>query len=198
MKWNGLSYTYIEHLDLTDDEREMIIDEGSQAAIACCETVSGEESVIKIIFDEKIGTLKPDQKAKNEFLALCLARENNVKGVPKPLALNGNSVFETVAEGLHFDDISENMISKIIQEQVESLLRTIDSLIKLGISIDSSGTNVLYDPNQGFTVIDFTISEETIQTTYDQAMTDMENEFSRIGLKDLFDKALEKTRKTDG
>lgn len=72
-------------------------------------------------------------------------------------------IISTLIPGKNICDLSKEEIEKITDQQFRDVIDTVIATVDAGITIDPKPSNLLYDPIQGFGIVDFCASP--IQTT---------------------------------
>lgn len=167
--------------NLTDIQKILICGYGDEAFIAWDDR--NGDILAKIHFHPDA-----EERAENELKALDLAKEHNIQNVPRPIALHKNILVETACIGQALTELNSEKALDITEDQLITLFKTIDQLIKVGIQVETSPQNFLFHKESGFTVLDFSMKNgfDNFEKAIDYLRSFFEDQ---LNLGDLFRKA---------
>jgi hypothetical protein len=184
-------FSSFEALPLDSKERDLVLGYSlGKSLVLESQDKAKDNLAVKIFFCDGAST-----EARQELEALHLAQEHGISSVPKPIGIKDNILVESVCHGLELEELKseEEAKSAITDQQIISLLQSLDALIKLGIAvdIDAAETNLLYDITSGFSIlgckklpVDFKIPD------FNDVVKELRKIFNKLGKAEMFKDAL--------
>jgi hypothetical protein len=113
---------------------------------------------LKIVQKSTLRVERKKENIENKIRAMHEAQVNQCDQALskiKAADLDQGILIQELAKGKTPEQLSENDLSQITKQQFLDLMNNLDKLFKIKVDVDLTKGNIFYDPNEGFSLIDF-------------------------------------------